>query len=193
MQPTTRLNTSLGQVVDYRWCEIPVPGPGTANTLVMITGIALSGETDNDLTLDVFENDVSRGNLSIYTNYWLKPGDQWKQIAPDPLDPNGALNTNLLEATIVSLCSVAQEDTDDISLLGTGPIGFTFGLDSVDTVVDEGENDRIRIDLSVGLQGDATLLRFSYQANILIHKADPITVSGKRTSLERRARVAVRP
>jgi hypothetical protein len=182
----TRLYTNLGQVVDYHWCEMPVSGPGTANTLVMITGIALSGAEDDDDTLDVNNYDVFRGSVSIYTNYWLKPTDRWYQIAPDPLDPNGALNTRLLEATFVSLASITQDDAGDIPIVeDPAPTGFTFGLDSVSSVVDQDDNGRIRIDLRVGLQGDATLLRISYQASILVQKADQVTLSGRRPSMMR--------
>jgi hypothetical protein len=74
----------------------------------------------------------------------------------------------LLAATYVSLASVTYDDEEDITNPLSAP-AFTAAVDSVDTTV-FGDN-RIQIHLVVGLQGDTTIHRVSYQANILLRRA----------------------
>jgi hypothetical protein len=168
------LYTDRDQVRDPSFCEVPIRGPGFANTLVTITGIALSGTTDNhdlNVSLDVDTKEITpRGKVHIHTNYYLDETDQWKGIAG-----NGE---ELLQATTAFLTGLVNDDVEFLDVLGPSePVtsGFSFGLDSVSASVKESEKNRIVIDVEVGLSGDSTLAKIAYQANILIQKANPPT------------------
>jgi|ERR1700730_7102393 len=140
------LDTDTGGVESHHFCEVPVSGPGTANRLVTITGVAISDvdtgdETDHDMSGDIF----------IKTDYRLKDQDKYKDIV------NG--NKTLLAATYVSLASIAADDSTDV----------TYAVNRVFTDVDSA--NRIQIHIQADLHGDVTLSRISYQTNILLQKA----------------------
>lgn len=101
------------------------------------------------------------GDVFITTDYRLENRDRWKEIVNE--------NTSLLHATTVSLAAIASDDEESP---GT-PTGFVFALDQVETIVDSADSNRIQIHITGGLQGDSTLMRISYQTNILVQKAVP--------------------
>jgi hypothetical protein len=151
-----------GGLVSHRFLEIPVSGPGKANRLVTITGVAVP---DADQLLGNPTGDskyLIQGDIVIKTDYRLKDADKWEGI----LDGN----QTLLAATYVSLASVTYDDEEDITNPLSAP-AFTAAVDSVDTTVDVDDGNRIQVHLVVGLQGDTTIHRISYQANILVQKA----------------------
>lgn len=130
----------------HRFCEIPVSGPGKANRLAIITGIAVPA-------LDTSDPDVSyKGDIYIKTDYIVNSPDRWLNIV------NG--NTSLLQATTATLANIFDESE--------GPSLF-----AVDEVAAQRNTDgRIQINLRVAIQGDVTLSRIAYQANVLIFKVD---------------------
>ena len=152
-----------GGVVSHRFLEIPISGPGKANRLVTITGVAVpdADQSEGDPTGDPKEPLV-HGDIVIKTDYRLGDADQWEGI----LDGN----QTLLAATYVSLASITYDDEEDITNPLSAP-AFTAAVDSVDTTVDVNDGNRIQVHLVVGLQGDTTIHRISYQTNILLQKA----------------------
>lgn len=149
-----------GGVESHRFLEIPVSGPGKANRLVTITGIAIPEADESDGTKDN-KKPLVHGDIFIKTDYRLKDADRWQGIVDD--------NKDLLAATYVSLASITYDDEEDI----TNPLpasAFTAAVDSVDTTVDT-DDGRIWVHVVVGLQGDTTIHRIAYQANILVQKA----------------------
>lgn len=150
-----------GGVVSHRFLEIPISGPGTANRLVTITGVAVpdADQSDGNPTGDPKEP-LIHGDVYIITDYQLRDSDQWQKIFDE--------NTTLLAATYVSLASITYDDEEDIANPLSAP-AFTAAIDSVDTTVYV--DNRIQIHLVVGLQGDTTIHRVSYQANILLRRA----------------------
>ena len=62
------------------------------------------------------------------------------------------------------------ETGEDITNPLSAP-AFIAAVDSVDTTVDVDDGNRIQVHLVVGLQGDTTTHRISYQTNILLQKA----------------------
>lgn len=153
MSLSITVDTDTGGVVSHRFLEIPISGPGKANRLVTITGVALPGADD----LGGNPSPLDHGDIYIKTDYRLNPGDQWKGIA------NG--NQELLAATYVSLASITFDDEEPA--IDFAP-AFTAAVDSVDTSVDT--DGRIQVHVVFGLQGDTTINRVSYQANILVQK-----------------------
>lgn len=139
------LDTDLDEVWSHRFCEMPVLGPGLANRLVTITGIALS-------RVDADQTDIAFGDIYIKTDYRIRDQDHYKGIVDG--------NTSLLAATYVSLTSIASDDSTEV----------TFAVNTVSTSVDT--VGRIQLHIQAALQGDATLSSIAYQANILIQKAE---------------------
>ena len=68
-------------------------------------------------------------------------------------------------ATCVSLAGITYDDEEPAI---DHPPAFTAAVDSVETTVDS--DNRIEVHLVVGLPGDTTIDRISYQVNILIQK-----------------------
>ncbi len=149
-----------GGVNSHHFCEIPVIGPGRANRLVMITGIAICGTKDIG-GLDVDRDDIVSDDVFITTDYHLDKNDNWLGIVDGQ-------DKALLAATYVSLAAVAADDED---FFPSTPTGFLMALNSVETSVNEEDARSVQIHLTVGLQGDSTLAQIAYQANILIQKA----------------------
>jgi hypothetical protein len=144
------LDTDTGDVESHRFLEIPISGPGSANRLVTITGIAIPDADISDGNKPA--NELIHGDIFIKTDYRLRDTDKWQGIVHR--------NTTLLAATYASLASITyDEEVDD----------FTAAVDSVDATVDT--DGRIRVHMVVGLQGDTTIHRISYQTNILVQKA----------------------
>jgi hypothetical protein len=139
------LDVDQCEVESHRICEIPVSGPGLANRLVMITGIAVPA-------LDTGDSDTTfRGDVYVKTDYIVNPPDQWLNI----VDNNAAL----LQATSATLASIVNESEGE----------SLFAVDEVST--QRNTDGRIQVNLRVAMQGDVTLARIAYQANILIRKA----------------------
>ena len=138
------LDTDTGDVHSHRFMEMPITGPGSANTLVCITGIAVSGKDFVDEVLVPFD-------IYIATDYRLHDQDQFKNIVDG--------NTDLIAATYVALASVAADDDTDV----------VYGVDQVETRIDS--NRRVQIHVTASLLGDATFNELAYQANILVRKA----------------------
>lgn len=139
-----------GQVTEPRFVEVPIAGPGTANTLVVITGLANPGYADVDTDTLTF------GEVTIKTQYLLGPGDTYLGIVDN--------NSQLLAASLVSLTHMAIDD-DELS----GPTGFTVAVDTVDTSI--GSDNRVWLKVGIALQGETDLLQFSYQASVVLQKA----------------------
>ena len=151
------VDTDTGGVVSHRFLEIPISGPGTANRLVTITGVAVPDADEQDGTLDPSEP-LIHGDIFIKTDYRLTDTDKWQGIVDG--------NTTLLAATYVSLASITYDD-EEPSIVQNPT--FTAAVDSVETIVDT--DGRIQVHVVVGLQGDTTIHRISYQTNILVQKA----------------------
>ncbi len=147
-----------GGVNSHHFCEIPVTGPGRANRLVMITGIAICGTKDAK-GLDVNRDDIVSDEVFITTEYHLGKNDNWLGLVKDQ-------DMALLAATYASLAAIAADDDD---APGT-PSGFLLALNDIKTRVNEEDARSVQIHLTVGLQGDSTLAQIAYQANILIEK-----------------------
>jgi hypothetical protein len=153
------VDTDTGSVESHRFLEIPISGPGAANRLVAITGVAIPEADESDGTGTNAQNEpLIHGDIFIKTDYRLKDTDRWQEIV------NG--NKALLAATYVSLASITYDDEEPA--IDAVP-AFTAAVDSVDTTVDS--DNRIQVHLVVGLQGDTTIHRISYQVNILVQKA----------------------
>ena len=71
-----------GGVNSHHFCEIPVIGPGRANRLVMITGIAICGTKDTK-GLDVNRDDIVSDEVFITTEYHLGKNDNWLGLVKD--------------------------------------------------------------------------------------------------------------
>ena len=147
-----------GGVNSHHFCEIPVIGPGRANRLVMITGIAICGTKDTK-GLDVNRDDIVSDEVFITTEYHLGKNDNWLGLVKGQ-------DMTLLAATYASLAAIAADDDD---APGT-PTGFLLALNDIKTRVNEEDARSVQIHLTVGLQGDSTLAQIAYQANILIEK-----------------------
>jgi hypothetical protein len=138
------LDTDIGEVRSHRFMEIPVVGPGTANRLVAITGIAVVDVDSIDETLSPF-------GIYIKTDYRLRDADEYLGIVNN--------NTDLIAATYVALAGIAADDSTEVVL----------GVDAVETRIDT--NRRVQIHVTASLLGDATCNTVAYQANILIKRA----------------------
>jgi len=155
---TKVVDTDFGSVESHRFLEIPIFGPGKANRLVTITGVAIPEADEQDgVPANSEVEPLIHGDIFIKTDYRLKDSDNWEGIVHG--------NKALLAATYVSLASITYDDEEPFN---PAP-GFTAAIDSVETTVDT--DGRILIHLVVGLQGDTTIHRVSYQANILLQKA----------------------
>ena len=154
MRTPVLLRSDRGEISNPAFLEIPVRGPGLANCLVVITGLATSGTPDG-AGLDVNSEDAAFGEVLITTNYFLDKADKWLGIINN--------NTELRHATYVTLTAIAADDDDDTA-------GFTLAVNEVETTVDENDGNRVRIRVAVALQGDSTISKIGYQANILIRK-----------------------
>jgi hypothetical protein len=153
------LRADDGDVNSHQFCEIPVAGPGRANRLVVITGLAICGTKDIG-GLDVVQDDIVSADVFITTDYHLDKRDNWLGIVDGQ-------DMSLLAATYVSLACIASDNED---APGT-PDGCLMAINDVKTRINEEDARSVLIHLKVGLQGDSTLGQISYQANILIQKA----------------------
>lgn len=139
------LDVDQCEVESHRFCEIPVSGPGRANLLVIITGIAVpaSDTPDKDPTYS--------GDIYVKTDYIVNAPDEWQDIVDG--------NKNLLQATYVTPASILNESEGE----------FIFAVNNVST--QRNSDGRIQINIAAVLHGDVTLARVAYQASILIHRA----------------------
>jgi hypothetical protein len=135
------LDVDQCEVESHTFCEIPVSGPGLANRLVTITGIAVPAADTTD--------DSAGGDIYIKTDYIVNSPDQWLNIVDG--------NTSLLQATTATLASIAVDEGE-----------FILAIDEI--AAQRNTDGRIQINIRAGIQGDSTLHRISYQANILISK-----------------------
>src|SRR5215831_6071270 len=161
------LDVDQCEVESHRYCEIPVAGPGLANTLVMITGIAVPaadvGRNEAETTV------LCQGDIWIKTDYIVRSPDQWQHIANDP--KTGQPNEFLLQATNVTLATIFNEQGTNIALIEPEEGEFTFAVN--DVVAQVNTDGRVQIWIRAAAQGDVTLARIAYHANILIRKATP--------------------
>jgi hypothetical protein len=145
------LDVDQCEVESHTFCEIPVSGPGLANTLVIITGIAVPA-ADTDIGTGNIEVDTTcRGDIYVKTDYIVNPPDPWLNIVDG--------NQTLLHATYVTLASIVNESEGK----------FLFAVDEVFT--QRNTDGRIQVIMRTAIRGDATLARIAYQASILIRKA----------------------
>lgn len=155
------LDTDNLDIESERFIEVPIKGPGEANRLVVLNGIALSGVIDNENTnadtLDSISTSPEHWTVLIHTKYRLTDADRWQNIV------NG--NTELLQATWVSLCGVAADEEGG----AFESLGFIAALDSVSASINS--TNRVRLLIRAGLQGDCTIMKIAYQVNFIIRKA----------------------
>lgn len=146
MTKLSTLDTDTGDVISHRFMEIPITGPGSANRLVCITGIAVRAYDtgDNWETLELFD-------FYIKTDYRLHDQDQFTNIVDG--------NTELLSATYMAMANISADDSTDV----------VFGLDNVEAQIDT--NRRVQIHVNGSILGDATYNEVTYHVNILIKKA----------------------
>ena len=142
------IDADIEGVESHRFLETPISGPGKANRLVTITGIAIPNA-------DFFGQPLAHGDIFILTEYRIKDLGEFEGI----VDGNKAL----LAATYASLASISYGGDS----YADPPPSFTAAVDSVDTRVADG---RIVVHLVVGLQGVTSIHRISYQANVLVRK-----------------------
>jgi hypothetical protein len=140
-----------GGVESHRFLEIPISGPGSANTLVTITGVAIPNADIESSGADDLKN-LIHGDIFIKTDYQLKESDQFLQAA-----------------TYASLASITFDDNEGDPTNPFPAPAFTAAVDSIETTVFD---NRIQVHLVVGIQGDTTINRISYQANVLLKKAE---------------------
>lgn len=150
------LDTDNLDIESERFIEVPIKGPGDANRLVVLNGIALSGTEDDTTTLDSNAGVPQHWNVLIHTKYRLADADRWQNIVDR--------NADLLQATWVSLCAIKADEAG-----GTASWGFLLALDSVTASIDS--TNRVRLQIRAGLQGDSTIMKIAYQVNFLIKKA----------------------
>ena len=139
------LDVDQCEVESHRFCEVPVSGPGLVNRLVTITGIAVPAADTQ--TFD----DTFRGDIFVKTDFILNPPDQWLNIVDG--------NTDLLQVTYVALADINNEAEGN----------FIFAVDETST--QRNVDGRIQVNIRAAVQGNVTLARVAYQANILFHKA----------------------
>ena len=137
------LDVDQCDVESHRFCEIPVMGPGVANRLVIITGIAV-------VAADTPDPRTFRGDVYIKTDYIVNPPDQWLGIV------NG--NATLLQTTYAALADINNESEGE----------SLFAVDEAST--QRNTDGRIQVNLRLAAQGDVALMRVSYQACILIRR-----------------------
>jgi hypothetical protein len=148
-EPPLILDGDYKQIGSERFIEVPLSGPGDANSLVMLNGIAFTGSDDPGRGLDRIEGD-SHWAVFIDTKYRLADADPWPNIV------NGS--TTLLQATWVSLCAITADEEG----------GFVTALESA--TADWNSNKRIKLEIHAAVQGDCTILKIAYQVNFLIRK-----------------------
>jgi hypothetical protein len=136
------------EVESHRFCEIPVSGPGRANLLVIITGIAVPFA--DAITPDNQGNPTYSGEIYVKTDYIVNPPDEWKNIVED--------NKDLLQATYVTPVSILNEEEGE----------FLFAVDEAST--HRKSEGPIEIKITALLRGNVILARVAYQASILIHR-----------------------
>ena len=146
------LDSDYRQIESERYIEVPIKGPGEANRLVILNGLAISGADDpTGFGLDTATQNVFHRTVFINTKYRLADADRWQQIV------NG--NTDLLQASWLSLCAITADEEG----------GFVVALDAVTATINA--NHRLQLEICAGLQGDSTILKVAYQVNFLIKKA----------------------
>ena len=139
--------------------EIPVSGPGRANTLVIISGICNSGKIDESTTqtsidVDVLDSEIVRPTGYIFTNYSLGPQDEYLDIVDENKEPK--------YAAFIALTGIAADDDTDV----------VFAFDRV-WPPKIGQGGRVIVRFDLGLNGDVTITRFSYHICLLIRKPLP--------------------
>jgi hypothetical protein len=157
--------------------EIPVQGPASANTLVVLTGIAFFGlDIDGEnlitdiqppLRIDVHSGDGAGddrpfyGQLLVRTGYMVTPPDRYKDVAGDG---------DLQRTAYVRLAHGDGDDTD-VALIG---------VETADAYVDDRyaqTNSRppgeVILAAQLAINGDCTLDAISYQIHLLLHKETP--------------------
>jgi hypothetical protein len=139
---SVELAADMGDVVSARYLEIPIKGPGQANNLVVIDGIAVPDlDTNEKFGL---ENPVPpvRVNFFIDTNYKL--GDD------DSLIDHSAY---------VCLSSINADDSTE----------FRLALDGTDVKVRTSKV--VQLIAFGGVGGDTGLMRIGFQVNLLVRKS----------------------
>jgi hypothetical protein len=139
------LDVDQCEVESHRFCEITVSGPGRANRLVIITGIAVPAADTNS------PDPLFRGDIFVKTDFIITPPDEFLNIVDG--------NQNLLQATYVTLADINNESEGS----------FIFAVDEAST--QRNVDGRIQVNIRAAMQGDVTLARVAYQASILFHKA----------------------
>jgi hypothetical protein len=130
-----------GQVANPQFLEIPIQGPAPANRLVIVTGVAIvAADEDNwHLLTGGGEDSSAKGDIYIETNYKLRDNDQL-----------------IDSATWISLASIEGDDDPD----------FTLAVDSAEAL--KRTSNVIQIHVVAATSDDVSLLRVSYQANLLV-------------------------
>ena len=143
---TCTLDVDHYEVCSHRYLEIPVSGPGLANCLVIVAGLAAPR-----LDVDFANVDVqSSGLVLVETDYRLKEADQWENIANN--------KDVLIQTTNASLAALENSEHPFIYAVN----------DAWSTITTDG---RVQINIGVTVAGEIVLAKISYQACILIHRA----------------------
>ncbi len=137
------VSADQGQITNPRFLEIPIQGPKPANLLVTLTGVAIVVPDDEawDQLNDGYSGSTTAGDIYIETNYKLRDSDELVD-----------------QATWVSLASIDADDDPD----------FIIAINSAETL--ERTSNVIQVHVAALTNDDASILRISYQSNILVNR-----------------------
>jgi hypothetical protein len=164
-------------IANWGVLELPISGPASANTLVILTGTAFFGlDVDGDalgtdvspaLPLDLHAGDGAGddrpfvGQLLVHTGYFVTSPDRYRDVGGDG---------RLQQTTHVTLAHGIGDDTDMAFL----------AVDRADSYVDDSysqTNSRVPREVIVRMllevKGDCTLDGVAYNVHLLLHKEHP--------------------
>ncbi len=134
------LSFDNGEVGSGRFLEIPIKGPGSANLLVMIDGLAIS--PIDGTPFNAFSDDAE---FHIATNYRLRDQDE------------------MLDASAYACLAEVQADDEPDT-------GSNFSLTISGTGVVVATTRVIQLQVSAQLAGDTALMRIGYRLNVVLHR-----------------------
>lgn len=124
--------------------ELPISGPASANTLVVLTGNAFIGL-----------------QFLVRTGYFVTPPDRYRDVAGDG---------RIQQTTHVTLAHGDGDDTD-MALLGV-EAADTY-IDDRYTNTNSRPPGEVVVRMLLAIKGDCTLDAVAYQVHLLLHKRAP--------------------